>query len=211
VRDTAAGSKGFGQRVVDQTGAYLISPDIKVTGDPNPLYKLTGISTLTYKSLSFRMQWEFTEGGAYYSSTTVNIVGRGVTKETDFDRTLPFILPGVKQDGTPNNIQVSATAAFFNNMVGSTSDLAIYDATLIRLREASLSYVLPEKWLAKTPLGSLTLTFSGTNLWYDAPNFPTHVHFDPEATGLGVSNGRGLEFFSGPSSRRFGGSIRVTF
>jgi outer membrane receptor protein involved in Fe transport len=211
VRDTVAGSKGFGQRVVDQTGSYLISSDQKVTGDPNPLYRLTGISTLTWKSLSFRMQWEFTEGGDYYSSTTVNLVGRGVTEETDFDRTLPMILPGVKQDGTPNDIQVSATAAYFNNLVGSESDLAIYDATLVRFREASLTWTLPDKWLSKTPFGAASLTFSGTNLWYYAPNFPKHVHFDPEAAGFGVSNGRGLEFFSGPSSRRIGGSLRITF
>lgn len=200
-----------GERLVSNTGDYLVSSDTKIIGDPNPNYKLTGISTLGYKAFSFRMQWDYTQGGDMYSSTSVNLVGRGVTKETDFDRTLPFVLPGVKEDGTKNDIQVSATEAFFDNLVGSTNDLGIYDATCIRLREVSLSYNLSEKALAKTPFGGISFTISGSNLFYYAPNFPKYVHFDPETSGFGVSSGRGLEFFTGPSSRRIGASIRVTF
>ena len=108
-------------------------------------------------------------------------------------------------------MQVSATSAFFNNLVGSTNDLGIYEATVVRLREASLSYNLPEKMLSKSPFGSVSLTISGTNLFYYAPNFPEYVNFDPETSGFGVSSGRGLEFFTGPSSRRIGASLRVTF
>ena len=70
---------------------------------------------------------------------------------------------------------------------------------------------LPEKLLAKTPFGSLSFTLSGSNLWYYAPNFPKYMHFDPETNGLGVSNGKGLEFITGPSARRLGVSVRVTF
>jgi len=40
---------------------------------------------------------------------------------------------------------------------------------------------------------------------------PKYVHFDPDANGLGVGNGRGVEFLSGPSARRVGASLRVTF
>ena len=70
---------------------------------------------------------------------------------------------------------------------------------------------MPEKYLKKTPFGAISLTVSGSNLWYYAPNFPKYVHFDPETNGLGVSSGKGLEFITGPSSRRIGGSIRITF
>jgi len=70
---------------------------------------------------------------------------------------------------------------------------------------------MPAKLLNNTPFGSVSISVSGTNLWYYAPNFPKYMHFDPEASGLGVSNGRGLEFISGPSARRMGASIRVTF
>lgn len=160
------------------------------------------------------MQWDWTEGGDMLAYTPGTLVGRGVTKDTDFDRLLPNILPGVQADGTPNTAQISTSQAYFNNWSGffGMADLITYDATVIRLREASLSYSLPvEALLKKTPFGSISLTISGQNLWYKAPNFPKYVNFDPEVSSLGVSNVRGLEYLAGPTSKRFGASLRVTF
>jgi TonB-linked SusC/RagA family outer membrane protein len=199
-----------GQRIVSATGDYISSQNIGIIGDPTPKYKLTGISNLSYKGISFRMQWEYTCGGDMYSSTTRSLIARGVTKDTEFDRAAPYLLPGVDANGNPNRVQTSATQAFFNNGFGP-DESGIYDATLIRLRELSLAYSLPEKLLAKTPFGGVSFTLSGTNLWYNAPNFPKYANFDPETNGLGVSNGRGLEFITGPSSRRIGASLRITF
>lgn len=202
-----------GQRLVSATGDYITSIAPGIIGDANPNYKLTGISTLSYKAFAFRMQWDYTCGGDMYSATSSVLLGRGVTKDTEFDRAQGYILPGVTAGGTPNTIQTSATQAYFNNTVagGAADEAGIYDATVIRLRELSLSYNLPEKVLSKTPFGAVSISFSGSNLWYYAPNFPKYVHFDPETSGFGVSNGKGLEFFTGPSSRRMGVSVRVTF
>ncbi len=199
-----------GQRIVSPTGDYVSSQNIGIIGDPTPMYKLTGISNLSYKGLSFRMQWEYTCGGSFYSSTARSLIARGVTKDTEFDRAAPYLLPGVDANGNPNRVQTSATQAFFNNGFGP-DESGMFDATLIRLRELSLAYSLPEKLLAKTPFGGVSFTLSGTNLWYNAPNFPKYTHFDPETNGLGVSNGKGLEFITGPSSRRIGASLRITF
>lgn len=201
------------QRLVSATGDYVTSIAPGIIGDANPNYKLTGISSLSYKGFNFRMQWDYTCGGDMYSATSSVLLGRGVTKDTEFDRAQGYILPGVSASGGANTIQTSATQAYFNNTVagGAADEAGIYDATVIRLREMSLSYNLPEKLLSKTPFGSLSVTLSGSNLWYYAPNFPKYVHFDPETSGFGVSNGKGLEFFTGPSSRRMGISVRVTF
>ncbi|KHD90148.1 hypothetical protein AH06_01390 [candidate division TM6 bacterium Zodletone_IIa] len=65
--------------------------------------------------------------------------------------------------------------------------------------------------LTNLPFGSISVSLSGSNLWYYAPNFPKYIHFDPDVNGLGVGNGRGMEFLTGPSARRYGASIRVTF
>lgn len=201
-----------GQLVVDGLGNYLFSTDIKVIGDPNPLYKMTGISTLSYKGFSFRMQWDFTKGGDMYSTTVRSLLARGLTKDTDFDRNKGYILPGVKQDGTPNDYVQDLTNIYFNSLGFGPSDRSVWDATLIRLREMSLSFALPESVLKKTPFGGVSITLSGQNLWYNAPNFPKYSNFDPETSSFSVGNGaRGLERITGPSSRRLGASLRVTF
>ena len=210
---TAVSAKPTGQRIVDANGNYISSSNIGIVGDPTPDFKLTGISTLSFKGITFRMQWDYTQGGDMLAYTPGTVVGRGLTKDTDFDRLKPLILPGVGRDGNPNAVQISASQAYFNNLSGffGTADIITFDATCIRLREASLSYSLPSSVLSKSPFGSLSITFSGQNLFYNAPNFPKYVRFDPETSSLGVSNVRGLEYLSGPTSKRFGASIRVTF
>jgi TonB-linked SusC/RagA family outer membrane protein len=202
-----------GVRLVGTNGDYVASTEIGIIGDPTPDFKLSGISTLEYKGISFRMQWDWTEGGDMLAYTPGTLVGRGLTKDTEFDRLQPIILPGVQADGSPNTVQISASRAYFNNYAGffAMQDLIVYDATVIRLREASLSYSLPASILKNTPIGGVSLTLSGQNLWYNAPNFPKYTNFDPEVSSLGVSNVRGLEYLAGPTSRRYGASLRFTF
>ena len=202
-----------GQRLVDANGNYVSSGEIGIIGNPTPDFKLSGINTVSYKGFSLRFQVDYTQGGDMLAYTPGTVVGRGLSKDTDFDRLQMFILPGVKADGKPNDVQTSASQAYFSNLSGffGVSDLITFDATVVRLREASLSYSLPEKLLGKSPFGAVQLIVSGQNLWYNAPNFPKYVNFDPETSSLGVSNVRGLEYLSGPTSRRVGVSLRVSF
>jgi outer membrane receptor protein involved in Fe transport len=203
--------KAGGQLIVDGLGNYLSSTNIGIIGDPNPDYKASLTNNLVYKGLSFRMQWDYTQGGDIYSATIRSLLARGLTKDTEMDRMLPVILPGVKQDGTPNNIQTDATNAYFNSLGFGPADRSVFDGTVVRLREVSLSYALPAKMLNKTPFGGVSLTLSGSNLWYKSPNTPQYMNFDPETSGLGAGSYRGFEFITGPSSRRIGGSLRITF
>jgi TonB-linked SusC/RagA family outer membrane protein len=210
---TAVSSKPTGQRVVDNNGNYITSGAIGIIGDPNPDFVSSLINTLTYKGLSLRFQFDYTQGGDMLAYTPGTLTGRGLTKDVDFDRYQGFILPGVKLDGTPNDIQITSSEAYFNNLSGffGLADVILYDATVVRLREASLSYSFPTEWFRKLPFGGASITFSGQNLWYNAPNFPKYCNFDPETSSLGVSNVRGLEYLSGPTSKRYGVSVRVSF
>ena len=201
-----------GKKEVDNNGYYLSAPDIAIIGDPTPKYKFTGISVLTWKYISFRIQVDYTHGGAMWSNTARTMLARGVTKDTDFDRTLPYTIPNtVKQDGTPNDIQQSVDNIYFNSYGFGPNGESVWDATIIRLREASLSFSAPAKMLKNTPFGAASLSISGTNLWYVAPYFPKYTRFDPEVNSLGITNAKGLDFFAGPSSRRLGASLRLSF
>jgi hypothetical protein len=74
-----------------------------------------------------------------------------------------------------------------------------------------LGYEIPKKWLEKTFFGGLSFTLSGNNLWYEAINTPKGVNFDPNVAGTGVGNGRGFDYLNGPSSRRYGFSVKASF
>lgn len=201
-----------GNRLVDENGYWIQDPTNGVIGDPNPDWFATVNPGFTWKNLTVNMQWEYQKGGDIYATTVGALVGRGLVEDTDFDRTQSIVLPGVRQStGQPNDIQVTATEAYFNNIGFGVDELLIYDATHIRLREASISYRLPKKWLDKTPFGNVSLTLSGQNLWVKAFNTPDSVNYDPELNSLGVGNSQGFDYLTSWNSRRYGMSIKVTF
>ena len=62
-----------------------------------------------------------------------------------------------------------------------------------------------------TPFGNVSFSLAGYNLWYDAYNTPDGANFDPNVAGVGVGNGRGFDYLNGPSSKRYGASLKLTF
>ncbi len=199
-----------GNLVVDGQGSYIEDAEITSIGNPNPDYMMNWINTLTYKGFSFGFQWSYTSGGDIYSSTVSALMARGNTSDTDVNRFIPIVLPGVTREGNVNTVQTYLGDAGFDAYFGADAG-ATFDATVIRLREVSLSYAFPAAMLSKTPFGSAGITISGENLWFNAPNFPKGLNFDPEVLSLGVGNGRGFDFRTAPTARRWGVSLNLTF
>lgn len=211
IKGTAHRRDANGNRIVDGSGLYLNDPTLRELGDPNPAFNTSWINTLNYKGFSFNLMLEYRHGGALYSSTAGALLGRGLTKDTEFDRSQTFILPGVKQDGTPNDIQITASDYHFNSIYFFGDEGRIFDGSTFRIREASLSYNLPKNLVAKTPFKGVSVSLQGNNLWYRAINIPKYLRLDTDNLGLGVGNGLGFEFLTGPASRRFGGTLRLNF
>ncbi len=199
-----------GNLIVTAQGNYQGSGELGIIGDPNPNFTANWINNFSWRGLSFGFQWDYVDGGDIYSSSVQALMARGNTVDTDVDRNVPLVLPGVKADGTPNDIQTYIGDSFFRAYFFADEG-GVFDATAIRLREVSLAYVLPDNVVAKTPFGRIGLTLSGQNLWYNAPNFPEGINFDPEVLSLGVGNGRGFDFRSAPTSKRYGVTLNATF
>ncbi len=199
-----------GELIVGADGNYVQAAEDGVIGDPNPDWVGNIINTLTYKNFSFRFQFNYQQGGDVYSSTISTLLGRGLITET-VNREDTYILPGVDAAGNTNTLAINNSTFWFSNILFGPSELQVYDATTLRLQEASLSYSLPSKFLDRTPFGSLVFTISGQNLWYRAFNTPKGANFDPNTSGLGVGNGFGFDFINGPSSRRYGMGIKASF
>ncbi len=219
-----------GNYIIDQsTGWIFEDPTSDIIGDPTPDFKMGIINTFTYKNVSLRAQFDWREGGDIQSISIGSLLGRGVTKDTE-DRERTHIIPGFygdvngnyTLDGTgnriPNTTQIDTNDLYFTGGgpsntwgINSTDQGTVYDGTVYRLRELSLSYDVPSKWLEKTPFGKVSLSAFGNNLWYFAPNVPRYTNYDPEVTSFGSGRVQGIENSSAPTSKRYGFKINLTF
>ena len=208
-------SEHDGKYVVSSIGEHQESGEFEIIGNPNPDFTANWSNTLTWKGLSFGFQWQYIAGGDIYSSTIQALVARGNTTDTDVDRNIPVVIPNavkVAADGSyvENDIQAYMGDAFFVAYFYADEG-GVFDASVIRLREVSLAYALPATLLEKTPFGRAALTISGENLFFSAPNFPEGTNFDPEISSTGVGNGRGFDFRTAPTAKKYGMTLSLTF
>ncbi|MET3129019.1 TonB-linked SusC/RagA family outer membrane protein [Arcicella rosea] len=215
IKGTGFRRNAEGKLLIDGSGNLQATTSPVILGDPNPAFVSSMINGFNYKGLSLSVMVSYRHGGAMYSSSAGALLGRGLTiesgSETGYDRAQTFIFPGVKADGSANDIQVTGSDINFNNVYFFGDEGRIYDGSTIRLQEVSLSYSLPKKFLGKLGIKGASIGLSGNNLWYKALHIPKGLNLDTDNLGLGVGNGLGFEFLTGPSSRRLGGTLKLTF
>ena len=165
---------------------------------------------MSYKNFSFNFLFNYQQGGDIFTYTVATLLGRGLSADT-LDRELSFILPGVNTNGVTNSKQINNSTFYFSNVLYGPDEMLVYDASHWRLGEISLSYSLPKSLIENTPFGNISITASGFNLAYDAYNTPPGTNFDPNIAGVGVGNGRGFDYLNGPSAKRYGASVKLTF
>lgn len=215
-----------GNLLIDPSNGQLIrSASPQIVGNPNPDFIAAMTNTFSFKGFRLSALFDWRQGGDIYSTTVNQQLGRGVTRDTE-DRERNWVIPGVlgnpnthqpiltpEGNKIPNTIQVETNDLYFGESfgTGSADEWSVFDATVFRLREVSLGYSMPKAWLDKTPFGAISLTLTGRNLWYSAPNFPKHSKFDPETSTFGTSNAIGFEYDNVPSVRRYGINLRFTF
>ncbi|WP_282081291.1 SusC/RagA family TonB-linked outer membrane protein [Aquimarina algiphila] len=206
-----------GNVLIDDTGFPIVDPTSGVIGDPIPDWQMGIKNTVSYKNLSLSFLFDIREGGDVWCGTCGIIDYFGVGQTTADQRGITdFVFEGVVQStGQPNTQQVAladpAGGLGANRWVrygfGGVGEDSVYDASWVRLREASISYNLGEKLLNGTPITSGSITFSGRNLWLDT-DYPG---IDPETNLTGDSNGIGLEYFNQPNTRSYAVSLKLNF
>ena len=226
IRGTVNSRDDEGNLLIDPTNGQMIrSNDQAIIGNPNPDFIMGLINTFSFKGISLSAVFDYRQGGDLYSVTTLSMLGRGVTTDTE-EREINKIIPGVYgdpntgepiRDGEGNKIEngtmIEVNSLWFGETfaINSADEWNVFDATVVRLREVSLGYSLPQSLLEKTPLGAVSINVIGRNLWYNAPNFPPGTNFDPETNTFGNANAQGFEFTTAPSVRRIGVNLNLTF
>ncbi|MEI8075351.1 MAG: SusC/RagA family TonB-linked outer membrane protein [Bacteroidota bacterium] len=227
-----------GKLLINPTsGMPYVDPNEDMVGDPNPKFKFGLTNTLTYKGLQLSVLWDMTKGGNFYSETINSMLGRGTTLDTK-DREKSAVIDGVYGSPTPilgadgrnhyvpvvvngervvNQTKVTTNDLFFTNGTGGSFatngafEYSVFDGTVYRLREVVLAYSLSSNIISKLKVSAITISLSGRNLWFLAPNLPKYTHFDPDMNSVVSGTTQGVETGGAPSTKRYGVNINVTF
>ncbi len=183
--------------------------DPDVIGSAAPDFILGHTSTFEYKSWSLSAVFEWKEGGQMYSGSNglLDLYGMSATTE---DRTSTFIYPGVKPDGTPNDIvrggegDELAYQQLYSNILGNIDEYYIKDNSFVKLREIALRYNCPKR-IAGTFKVGINAFARNILLWTELENF------DPESSQGNNNMGGAFERFSMPQTTSYGFGVDVTF
>ena len=219
------------------SGMPFVDPNDDMVGDPNAKYKLGITNTFSFKGISLSVLWDMTKGGNFYSETISSMLGRGVTRDTE-GREVSRVIEGVYGNSTPvtgadgknhytpilsggktipNQTRVTTNDLFFTNGTGASFatngafEYAVFDGTVYRLREIALAYSLPASTLSKLKVSNVTISLTGRNLWFLAPNVPKYTNFDPDINSVVGGTAQGVETGGAPSTKRYGINLNITF
>lgn len=205
-----------GQKVIDpNTGTYVLNRN-QVIGNVLPEWTGGIRNSVSYKGFSLSFLIDIRKGGDVYSSDMYYGLSSGLYPETAVDgyRSAVVTLQGVNPNGQVNTTPVNQTAfpadGYRNNPYDSYS-LApgkrfVYDGSFVKLREASIGYMLPKSLLQNTFINEAKVSIIGRNLWIIHKNLP---YADPESTQMGGIFSYGSSIGSLPTTREVG--VNVTF
>jgi len=204
---------------------YLKTTNRVPVGNSAPA--VTGGFNLTYNYKGFQVYAliDAKLGGQIYCGSYVVAMQTGQSLETMYEREgngLPLydadgtflgnygvVLPGMivnseTGEATQNDQVVHYYYKYMPNFGGWGNYLTtpgIVKNTWIKLREITLSYNFPKKWMEKTKVfQNMTVSITGRDLFYFYKTLPDNIN--PEGT-LGTGNAQGLEYGSYPMTRSF--------
>jgi hypothetical protein len=219
---TAYKRDAAGNIIVDDNGRPKADPNNKVLGHYTPDWTGGFTSSFTYKNVELSLLIDASIGGSIYSGSAQTGYYAGVYKATLPGRGAEFgglawtdnagrvrddgiIFKGVKEDGTSNDVILSAEDYYHASY--TINEAWIYDASYVKLRELKLGYTFDNKRIKKTGLAGLTISLVARNLAF---LYRETTDIDPEAA-FNTSNVQGLETLTLPTTRSLGFNINLKF
>ena len=189
----------------DNAGMPRIKGDgntVKV-GNANPVFMLGWNHTLTYKGFSLYFLLDCRYGGEVLSQTQADIDMYGVSKITADARDRGFVVLEGRQ--------IKDVKKFYKSIVGGRAGVTeyyMYDATNVRVRELSLTYRLPARWVYQSGVfKDIQLSFIGRNLFFIFKQAP----FDPDLVLSTGNDNQGIDVYGMPTARSWGFSVKCEF
>jgi TonB-linked SusC/RagA family outer membrane protein len=193
-------------------------------GKPTPDFQGSFGVDMTYENWSFSTLFEYKAGNYYVNNLTdafrqANpIIGKNLPTSARVERNY---LTGGVENGTPQNsgeVRLQALETWLNEVLALApfSGLnTVKPADFMRLREVSLTYRLPSRWIQDVGARRLSVTAAGRNLAL----FTRYDGVDPELNAVGRGGGTsleqnylsGVEAFGFPIPREYSLKLRLQF
>ncbi len=209
-----------GQKVVGANGRYLMTTTTNnVIGNVNPDWVGGIYNTFKYKNLSLGFLVDVRKGGDVFSldlyygmatglyPETVGLNDLGNPSRNPVSQGGGVIMPGVTEDGKINTIRVENDYGTYGYAYNPQAAF-VYDASFVKLREANITYSLPQSVVSKlAPFKGIDIQLIGRNLWIIHKNLP---YSDPEEN-LTAGNAQGYQSGAYPTTRTIGANIKLRF
>jgi hypothetical protein len=175
--------------IIYNNGLPTLDPEYQILGDIQPDWTGGVLTKISYKGITASVLIDAKMGGELHSMTTTWGRYSGILSETIEGRETGVVGDGVidNGDGTYRVNDVVVTAEAFNKAAYSNDNVesSVFDASYVKLRQATLGYTLPKKLLSNLPIRDITISAVGSNLALLYAKIP---HIDPE-TAFSSENG----------------------
>jgi len=207
-------TKGFerneaGKIIVDDSGIPKVTSGFDVyLGNFNYDWQGGINNTFKYKNWDLSFLIDLNYGGVRQSATEAQLMYSGTGKNSLEGRENGLIIDGVKSDGTPNDIRITAQeyAALIGGRISNGAGEPFnHSATNSRLRELSLGYTVP---LKSDVVKTMKVSIVGRNLFYI---YNGCKWFDPDVSYDISTNGQGAESAFLPGTRMLGLNLKFVF
>ena len=219
--ETYTDAAGVVHPVVNAYGQPVLSSETLDTGrDMN--HKWTGgvNTSISAFGLTLSAQLDVRYGGTMFSRTKNLMQFTGNAYVTDYNMRRPFIIPnsvvsdgdgGYVENTTPIIMSDQGLQDYWNKYgAGQGGEYYLVDRTFAKLRNLSLTWELPKRWVNAAKLSNVAITLFGNNLftWTARDNYD----IDPESTTTGTDLEGGFgELYSNPSCRTFGINLSIKY
>lgn len=219
-------SEHYGKMIVDANGMPVLTDELVSTGlDTNPKWTGGVNTSITAYGFTLSGQLDMSMGGHRYMAQIDGGTFAGNGYNTIMNDRQPTVLPNtVVSDGEGGYVE--NTTPIYSTQGGASTWQSYYtystngaggfqyivNRSYVKLRNVSLTWQVPSKWVRACRLDNISLTVYGNNLltfthkrnWYGDPEVSTSSNYDS-------SLGFGGRAAANPTYREVGMNLRVTF
>ncbi len=217
-----------GKTIVGKDGQPMIGDEIEDTGKNMQCKWTGGINTsLSFYGVTLSATLDARLGGYMFSRTKnlMEFTGNGIV--TTYNGRNPFIIPNsvvqVGTDGEGNPVYAENTTPIYladgsyqkyfdGSGAGLGGEFFLIDRSFAKLRNISLTWDLPKKWMQAIRFEGMSITAYVNNVaTFTAKD---NYYIDPESTSFAGDGDLAAQFgelYSNPTSRQYGVNVNIKF